>query len=295
MNTDLTDAEWALVADLFERDGQRGAPAHRAPRRCNTCCASAPRWRIASCSPASPPSQPDLRSPAGRRRACSRPCTTACANNGVTAWAKRPRRQRRSSMRKAPAAPRRVATLGFDAGKKVKGRKRHLVVDTLGLLLAVTVTAASVQDRDAAAPVVARPRQSSHPAEALRRCRLRRPMRHDHRSGPRHQRGDRAPPRQPQQRHLARRSAAPVARNRAQRLRRTGQALGGGAHSCLSGTSVPDASWLTMTAPTGPPTLGSGSPKRVCSQPDWLHRSFRLHPLSPGSLSPSTKNRRVHR
>ena len=29
---------------------------------------------------------------------------------------------------------------GFDAGKKVKGRKRNLVVDTLGLLLAVTVT-----------------------------------------------------------------------------------------------------------------------------------------------------------
>ena len=41
---------------------------------------------------------------------------------------------------------------GFDAGKK---RKRHPVVDTLGLLLAVTITAASVQDRDAAAPVVA--------------------------------------------------------------------------------------------------------------------------------------------
>ena len=44
---------------------------------------------------------------------------------------------------------------GFDAGKKVKGRKRHLVVDTLGLLLAVTLTAASVQDRDAAGSVVA--------------------------------------------------------------------------------------------------------------------------------------------
>lgn len=44
---------------------------------------------------------------------------------------------------------------GFDAGKKVKGRKRHLVVDTLGLLLAVTVTAASVQDRDAAPTAVA--------------------------------------------------------------------------------------------------------------------------------------------
>jgi transposase len=44
---------------------------------------------------------------------------------------------------------------GYDAGKKVKGRKRHLLVDTLGLLLAVTVTAASVQDRDGAPTVVA--------------------------------------------------------------------------------------------------------------------------------------------
>ena len=42
----------------------------------------------------------------------------------------------------------------FDAGKKVKGRKRSLVVDTLGLVLAVTITAASVQDRDTAADVV---------------------------------------------------------------------------------------------------------------------------------------------
>lgn len=39
---------------------------------------------------------------------------------------------------------------GFDAGKKVKGRKRHILVDVLGLLVAVTVTTADVQDRDAA-------------------------------------------------------------------------------------------------------------------------------------------------
>lgn len=39
---------------------------------------------------------------------------------------------------------------GYDAGKKVNGRKRHVVVDTLGLLLVVLVTPASVQDRDAA-------------------------------------------------------------------------------------------------------------------------------------------------
>jgi putative transposase len=39
---------------------------------------------------------------------------------------------------------------GYDAGKNVNGRKRHVVVDTTGLLLVVLVTAASVQDRDAA-------------------------------------------------------------------------------------------------------------------------------------------------
>jgi putative transposase len=39
---------------------------------------------------------------------------------------------------------------GYDAGKKVSGRKRHLLVDTLGLLLLVVVHAASTQDRDGA-------------------------------------------------------------------------------------------------------------------------------------------------
>jgi len=36
---------------------------------------------------------------------------------------------------------------GYDAGKKIKGRKRHILLDTLGLLLVVLVTAARVQDR----------------------------------------------------------------------------------------------------------------------------------------------------
>jgi transposase len=43
-----------------------------------------------------------------------------------------------------------AASRGFDAGKKINGRKRHVAVDTLGLMLAVVVTAASVQDRDGA-------------------------------------------------------------------------------------------------------------------------------------------------
>jgi len=39
---------------------------------------------------------------------------------------------------------------GYDAGKKVKGRKRHILVDTLGLLLKAKVLTADVQDRDGA-------------------------------------------------------------------------------------------------------------------------------------------------
>jgi hypothetical protein len=39
---------------------------------------------------------------------------------------------------------------GYDGGKKVGGRKRHIVTDCLGLLLVVAVTAANVGDRDAA-------------------------------------------------------------------------------------------------------------------------------------------------
>ena len=47
-----------------------------------------------------------------------------------------------------------AASRGFDAGKKVQGRKRHIAVDVIGLLLTVLVTAASVQDRDAAKPLL---------------------------------------------------------------------------------------------------------------------------------------------
>jgi transposase len=39
---------------------------------------------------------------------------------------------------------------GYDAGKKINGRKRFIVTDTLGLLIVVVVLAASVQDRDGA-------------------------------------------------------------------------------------------------------------------------------------------------
>lgn len=49
-------------------------------------------------------------------------------------------------------------TKGYDAGKKVQGAKRHVLVDTLGLLLCVVVHPANIQDRDGAKLVLSKAR-----------------------------------------------------------------------------------------------------------------------------------------
>ena len=45
---------------------------------------------------------------------------------------------------------------GFDGGERVKGRKRHVLVDSMGLLLAVVVTAANIADRQGLPPLLRR-------------------------------------------------------------------------------------------------------------------------------------------
>ncbi len=65
------------------------------------------------------------------------------------------------SIKTTPSVP--TATQGIDAGKKIVGRKRSIVVDTLGLLLLVTVTAAGVSDNDAGKQLLTR-LSESHPA-----------------------------------------------------------------------------------------------------------------------------------
>jgi transposase len=51
---------------------------------------------------------------------------------------------------------------GYDAGKKLKGRKRHIVTDTLGLLVGLVVHGADIQDRDGA-PMVLNSIRRTHP------------------------------------------------------------------------------------------------------------------------------------
>jgi putative transposase len=158
MNTDLTDAEWALVHDLFEREGGRGKPITHERRDIANACMYIVRtgcaWRLL------PGNFPPWRAVYSAFRGWARAGTFEAMHDRL-------RQQWRDRVGKAPEptaaiidaqstrnTPRGGDT-GFDAGKKVKGRKRHLVVDALGLLLAVTVTCASVQDRDRAASVVA--------------------------------------------------------------------------------------------------------------------------------------------
>jgi transposase len=50
-------------------------------------------------------------------------------------------------------------SVGYDAGKNVKGRKRFLTVDTLGLVLRVLITAASVGEREGGKQVLLRVKQ----------------------------------------------------------------------------------------------------------------------------------------
>jgi putative transposase len=155
----LTEAEWTLVGDLFEREPHtRGAPGKFERKALVDACCYVLRtgcaWRLL------PRDFP--------------PWTTVYkafvrwADLGVfetmhdrlrEQWRQRLGRHHgptaavldSQSNRSSPQG----GEAGFDAGKKVKGRKRHIVVDTLGVVLAVTVTAASVQDRDGAPAVVA--------------------------------------------------------------------------------------------------------------------------------------------
>lgn len=158
MNTDLTDAEWALVHDLFERSGARGKPGTHARRDLVNACMYIVRtgsaWRLL------PSNFPPWRAVYSAFRGWARAGTFEAMHDRL-------RQQWRCRIGRAPEPTAAIIDAqstrstsqggngGFDAGKKVKGRKRHLVVDTLGLLLAVSVTAASVQDRDGAPTVLA--------------------------------------------------------------------------------------------------------------------------------------------
>jgi len=156
----LTDAEWALARDLFEAvEGSRGRPSTYSRRSVvDACCyvlRTGSSWRNL---PAQiyPPWQ-----------SVQKAFVRWARQGKFEALHERLRQQWRQRVERAAQPSEAIidsqssrgsaqgGALGFDAGKKVHGRKRHLVVDTFGLLLAVVITSAAVQDRDAAPRAVA--------------------------------------------------------------------------------------------------------------------------------------------
>lgn len=153
----LTDAEWSLVEDLFDNAGNRGKPPAY-PRRLllDACCyvvRTGCSWR--QLPKGFPPWQNVYRT---FRRWSEQDRFEQMHDRLRSQWRMREARDEAPSAAVLDAQSTRSSPQGgdsgYDAGKKVKGRKRHIVTDTLGLLLAVSVTAASVQDRDGAHPVV---------------------------------------------------------------------------------------------------------------------------------------------
>ena len=154
----LTDVEWAQVRPIFDPEGRPGRPERYARRTMLDACVYVLRsgcsWRMLPKEfPAWSVVYPTF------RRWQSRGLFEKLYDELRALW--RTREHRAPEPTAAVLDSQSVKTSpqggekGFDAGKKVKGRKRHLVTDTLGLLLAVLITAASVQDRDAADSAVA--------------------------------------------------------------------------------------------------------------------------------------------
>lgn len=166
----LTDREWALVEDLFECPGSPGTPPQYERRLMLDACCYAVRtggsWRMLPKE--FPPWQNVYRT---FRRWSEQGKFEQMHDRLRGMWRAREGRAEEPTAAVLDAQSTRGSPQGgqsgYDAGKKVKGRKRHLVVDTLGLLLAVSVTAASVQDRDGAHPVVAQAMDKYPGVEAL--------------------------------------------------------------------------------------------------------------------------------
>src|SRR4051795_8850929 len=164
--SDLTDAQWAILEPLLPRPKPLGRPRknglrqvvnailyrNRNGRTWRALPHDFPPWRavyndfIRWRDDGTWAALNDARRGQARRKAGREPTPSAGSIDGQTVKATE------------VGGPH-----GYDGGKRLNGRKRHIVVDTLGLLLAVRVTTAAADDGTAAPQVLKRLSQESFP------------------------------------------------------------------------------------------------------------------------------------
>jgi transposase len=161
--SDTSDAEWALLAPLLPVPAWQARRGGRPEAHCRRVVVDAIRyvvhngcvWR------AVPADFPPWRTVYGLFQRWNATGVTIALHDALRGQARRAAGRNTEptaavidsqSVRAAATVPK--ASRGWDNAKKVNGRKRHIAVDTGGLLLEVLATPASVQDRDAARPLL---------------------------------------------------------------------------------------------------------------------------------------------
>ena len=161
--SDLSDAEWSLIEPLLPAPrcgGPAGGRPEAHPRR---EIINAIRYLVRCGCPwrALPADFPPWQTVYYHFHRWQADGTTARVHDVLRGQARRAAGRDREptaavidsqSVRAADTVPR--APRGWDNAKKVNGRKRHIAVDATGLLLTTVITPASVQDRDAARPLL---------------------------------------------------------------------------------------------------------------------------------------------